>query len=121
MKKFLADSKMFELDRHYKECKKSNQPFIKARKNPVDNNYLVHLDLGTCDHNLTKDDEIKLQKIFQDEIDYLEKNRVDSSVYKGSNIDKEYAWYDGILPERLDSFCNSLFDIVDKTNLRNSS
>lgn len=117
MKKFLADSKMFELDRHYRECQKSNQPFIKARKNPVDGNYLVQIDLGTCDYNLTKDDEIKIKNLFQNEIKYLENYNLNPSIYKGSNIDKEHVWYDGILSERLDDFCDSLFDIAKKTNL----
>ena len=118
MKKFLADSKMFELDRHYRECKKFNQPFIKARKNPEDGNYLVQLDLGTCDYNLTKNAEIQIQKLFQNETVYLQNSNLDSSIYKGSNIDKEHSWYDGILPERLDKFCESLFTAAEKISSR---
>ena len=33
--KYLADSKMFEYDKHYRECKQQNKPFIKSKINPA--------------------------------------------------------------------------------------
>jgi len=62
MRNYLIDSKMFELDKHYRECQKQNLPFIKARKDPVDNRYLVQVDLITCNYNFTSEDEKKIQK-----------------------------------------------------------
>ena len=112
MKKYLADSKMFEFDRYYRECQKSNQPFIKARKNPVDDNYLVQLDLITCNYDLTKQTQRDLKRLFQNEIFYLETNRLEKSIFKGSNVNEEHAWYDGVLPERLDEFCTRIFDLT---------
>lgn len=112
--KYLVDSKMFELDRHYKECQKNNIPFIKARKNPVDGNYLVQLDLITCHHNLSDNMIGKLNDLFQKEYQFLSSKETTRKIFKGSNIDKQFSWFDGLLPERLDSFCEILFDLSEK-------
>ena len=98
-------------------AKKNNQPFIKARKNPVDNNYVVQLDLIACDYNLTIDGQNNVEKLFENETSYLKSNNSQKSVFKGCNIDEELAWYDGILPERLDNFCENLFDLSNKSLL----
>ena len=111
MKKFLLDSKMFEYDKHYRECQNSNQPFIKARKNQIDGNYIVQLDLATCDYNLTLDGQKNIKKLFENETNYLKSNFSKKNIFKGCNIDGELSWYDGILPERLDIFCEKLFDL----------
>lgn len=112
--KFLFDSKMFELDHYYKECQKNNIPFIKARKNPVDGNYLVQLDLITCHYNLSQEGIEKINDLFQKESDILTSKEVTKNVFKGSNVDKQFAWFDGILPERLDNFCETLYDLSEK-------
>ena len=111
--KYLADSKMFELDRYYKLCKQNNVPFIKARKNPVDGNYLVQLDLITCDYNLSEGGITKINTLFQDEKDFLELNDSFENIFKGSHISKQFVWFDGILPQRLDKFCKTLFDLSE--------
>ena len=115
LKKFLSDSKMFEFDRFSRECQKNNQPFIKARKNPIDNNYVVQLDLITCDYNLTIAEQSNVKELFEKETNSLKSNNPNKSVFKGCNIDKKLAWYDGILPERLNTFCEHLFDLSQKT------
>jgi len=106
---------MFELDRHNRECQKNNQLFIKAEKNPIDNNYVVQLDLIKCDYNLTIEAQNNVKTLFEKESNYLKSHNPKESVFKGCNIDKEFAWYDGILPERLVLFCENLFDISDKS------
>jgi len=105
---------MFELDHYYKECQKSNTPFIKARKNPMDSNYVVQLDLSTCDYNLSKEGIEKINELFSKETDFLNSKDYTKSVFKGCNIDKELAWYDGILPNRLKFFCETMFDLSEK-------
>lgn len=105
---------MFELDRYFKECQKNKVPFIKARKNPVDSNYVVQLDLSTCDYVLSKEGLEKINEIFLTETEFLNSKNSTKSVFKGSNIDKELAWYDGILPNRLSAFCETLFDLSQK-------
>jgi hypothetical protein len=107
---------MFELDKHYKQCKNNNQPFIKARKNPVDDNYVVQLDLITCDYSLTLNGQNKIKKLFEKETEFL-KNHSKNSIFKGNNVDEQFAWYDGILPDRLDNFCENLFALSEKSNL----
>ena len=114
MKKYLADSKMFEFDKFYRECQKNNQPFIKARKNPVDDNYLVQLDLISCNYTLSKQIQENIQELFQTEINHLEETGFDKLIFKGSHVNAEHAWYDGILPQRLDVFCSTLFDLASK-------
>ena len=111
MKKYLSDSKMFEYEKFSRECQKNNQPFIKARKNPIDGNYLVNLDLITCDYVLTKNKENRIQKLFDEEKTITASKNYKNPIFKGSNIDKEFCWYDGVLPKRLDYFCSSLFDL----------
>ena len=105
---------MFEYDKHYQECKKQNQPFIKARKNPVDDNYLVQVDLITCDFNYLIGDIKNIENLFNKETNFLKLNDSKNSIFKGCSVDKELAWYDGILPDRLDNFCENLFDLSFK-------
>ena len=113
MKKFLSDSKMFEFEKFYRECQKNNVPFIKAKINPIDNNYLVQMDLMTCQNNFENENYEIISKLFEDEKEFLKEKKLDS-VFKGCNVNKEVVWFDGILPKRLDSFCETLFDSVKK-------
>jgi len=69
---------MFELDHYYKECQKNKVPFIKARKNPMDNNYVVQLDLSTCDYNLSEKGIEKINDLFSKETTFL--NSKDSNI-----------------------------------------
>ena len=110
MKKFLADSKMFEFDKFYKECLQNNQPFIKAKKNPIDNNYLVQVDCATCGNKINQNSQDKIHQYFEKEKNYLTSNNLHSN-FKGYNINEEILWFDGILPKRLDSFCKTIFDL----------
>ena len=105
---------MFELDRYYKECQKNKVPFIKARKNPMDSNYVVQLDLSTCDYKLSKEGMKKIRELFSTETEFLNSKNDTRSVFKGCNIDKELAWYDGILPNRLNAFCDTMFNLSEK-------
>ena len=114
LKKFLVDSKMFEYDKHFRECKKQNRPFIKARKNPKYNAYLVQGDLATCNYNLTKMDENNLDQLFKNESNFFTSDQSKKSKIQDYNIDKEYVWFDGVLPERLNNFCENLFDLSAK-------
>lgn len=112
--KYLADSKMFELDRYYRQCQQNNVPFIKARKNLVDNNYLVQLDLITCDYKLSKEGKEKIRDFFEKEKNFLKLNEFSKPIFKASNIDKQLVWFDGVLPQRLDKFCKTLFDLSER-------
>lgn len=111
MKKYLSDSKMFEFDAYYKECQTYNQPFIKARKNYVDGNYLVILDLNTCNYFLPEVSRNNVKTLFSKEILYLQSLHPKKIIFKGCNIDKELTWFDGVVSERLNDFCNNLFDL----------
>ncbi len=72
--KYFGDSKMFEFDKFYRDCKQQNKPFIKAKINPVHKNYFVQVDLMTCDYNLSKKTQIEINKLIQTEIDYVNLN-----------------------------------------------
>ena len=111
LKKFIADSKMFEYDKHYRECQQNNQPFIKARINPSNGNYYVQIDLMTCNYNLTPDGKKQVKQLFESEIAFLESNSYSKSSFKDYNIDKELSWIDGVLPVRLTPFCEKLYDL----------
>jgi hypothetical protein len=111
LKKFIADSKMFEYDKHYRECQQNNQPFIKARINPSNGNYYVQIDLMTCNYNLTVDGKNQVKQLFESEIVYLESNSYPKSSFKDYNVDQELSWIDGVLPSRLVPFCEKLYDL----------
>ncbi|HSB84474.1 MAG TPA: hypothetical protein VLD64_08320 [Nitrosarchaeum sp.] len=111
LKKFISDSKMFEYDRHYRECQQNDQPFIKARKNPNNGNYYVQIDFMTCNYNLTVDGKNQVTRLFENEIAFLDSASYPKSSFNGYNVDKELAWFDGVLPNRLDSFCEELFEL----------
>lgn len=111
LKKFIFDSKMFEYDKHYRECQQNNQPFIKARINPSNGNYYVQIDLMTCDYDLTMSGQNHIKQLFENEIAFIESNSYPKISFKGYNIDKELSWFDGVLPSRLVSFCEKLYDL----------
>ena len=60
--KYLADSKMFEYDKHYRECQQQKKPFIKSKINPLHGHYSVNVDLMTCDYVFSK---IELNEIMK--------------------------------------------------------
>ena len=71
--KYLIDSKMFEYDKHYRECQQQNKPFIKAKINPSHGNYYVQIDLITCNYELSNQEQDEIKKLAKNEI-----NPVDS-------------------------------------------
>ncbi len=110
--KYLGDSKMFEYEKHYKECRQLNKPFIKARISPIHKNYYVQIDLMTCDYELFNEEQEEIKKLVHREMIFVESNS--KSDFQGFNINKELAWFDGISPEHVDEFCNSLYDLTQK-------
>jgi len=106
--KYLGDSKMFEYDKHYRECKQLNKPFIKARINPRNKNYYVQIDLMTCNYVLSNQEQEEIKKLVQTEIEFVKSN------FQDYNIDKELAWFDGISAEHVDEFCTRLYDLTQK-------
>lgn len=101
---------MFEFEKFYRECQKNNVPFMKAKKNPIDNNYLVQMDLMTCGNNLEMSNREKIKALFEKEKTFLKENNL-GTVFKGCNVNKEIVWFDGIIPKRLEFFCETLFDL----------
>jgi len=110
--KYLGDSKMFEYEKYYQECRQLNKPFIKARINPRRRNYYVQIDLMTCNYKLSKQEQEEIKKLVHNEIEFVKSNSKPD--FQGFNIDKELAWFDGISAEHIDEFCKSLFDLTQK-------
>jgi len=108
--KYLGDSKMFEYDKHYRECKQLNKPFIKARINPRNKNYYVQIDLMTCNYKLSNHEQEEIKKLVQNEIEFVKSK----SYFHGFSINKELAWFDGISHEHVDEFCKSIYDLTEK-------
>jgi hypothetical protein len=113
--KYLGDSKMFEYDKHYRDCQQQNKPFIKAKINPAHGNYHVQLDLMTCNYKLSDDMMEQISKSVQDEVNYVESNL--KYIFKDFSIDKELAWFDGVPSEHVDAFCNFLYDLTQKNSI----
>ncbi len=106
--KYLGDSKMFEYDKHYRECKKQNKPFIKAKINPKHGNYYVQIDLMTCNYELSIQEQQEFNKLVKNQVEFVQ------SDFQDYNINKELAWFDGISHEQVDEFCTSLYDLTQK-------
>ena len=111
--KYLGDSKMFEYDKHYRECQQLNKPFIKARKNPTHGKYYVQIDLATCNYELTKKEQEEMIKLFTTKTSF----RKSSSNIQNFSIDKELTWFDGVSSEHVDDFCNYLYDLTQKYHI----
>ncbi len=112
--KYFGDSKMFEYEKFYRDCRQGNRPFIKAKINPLHGNYFVQIDLMTCNYELSDKTQKQIAKLVQDEIQYVKSNL--KYVFEGFSIDKELAWFDGVSSGHVDDFCNSLFDLSQKNN-----
>jgi len=112
--KYLGDSKMFEYDKHYKDCKQLNKLFIKARTNPAHGNYYVPIDLITCNYELTKKEQEDMLELFKSEMSFVKC----SLNIQNFSIDDELAWFDGISPERVDDFCIYLYDLIQKNHAK---
>ncbi len=110
--KYLGDSKMFEYDKHYRECQQQNKPFIKAKINTKHGNYYVQIDLMTCNYELSNQEQEEIKKLVQNEIEFVKSNS--KSDFQDFSIDKELAWFDDISPEHVDEFCKSLYDLTQK-------
>ncbi len=106
--KYLGDSKMFEYDKHYRECKQQNKPFIKAKINPKHGNYYVQIDLMTCNYELSIQEQQEFKKLVKNEVELIQ------SDFQNYNINKELAWFDGVSHEHVDEFCKSLYDLTQK-------
>jgi hypothetical protein len=66
----------------------------------------------TCNYELTVDGKNQVKQLFENEITFLESNSYPKSSFKGYNVDKELSWVDGVLPARLASFCEKLYDLA---------
>ena len=112
--KYLGDSKMFEYDKHYRECQQSNKPFIKFRINPSHGNFFVQIDLMTCNYNLSELDQKEIQQLIHDEIKFVKSNQI--CKFNDFNIDKEVAWFDGVSADHVHDFCESLYDLTQENH-----
>ena len=65
-----------------------------------------------CNYEFSEKTQKQIDKLVQDEIQYVKSNL--KYVFKGFNIDKELAWFDGVSSEHVENFCNSLYDISEK-------
>ena len=112
--KYLLDSKMFEYDKHYRECQQLNKPFIKARINPKHGHYFVQIDLMTCNYDFTEFEIRKMKKMVQDELNFVQESAKPFSLE--FNIDREIAWFDGISCSHVDNFCSSLYKLTQENH-----
>ncbi len=106
--KYIGDSKMFEYDKHYRQCKEQNKPFIKAKINPKHGNYYVQIDLMTCNYELSIQEQEEIKKLVKNQVEFIQPD------FQDYNINKELAWFDGISNEHVDEFCTSLYDLTQK-------
>ncbi|MGI9567968.1 MAG: hypothetical protein ACR2LL_13300 [Nitrosopumilus sp.] len=103
---------MFEYDRHYRECQRLNKPFIKARIHPKTGNYFVQIDLITCTYRLSEQDKEILKKLARQKIKFVKPSP--NLEFENFSINEEIAWFDGILPEYVNEFCESLYDLTQE-------
>ena len=100
--KWIVDSKAFEYDRHYSNCKKENRPFIKARINRETGNYLIFLDMATCNYKLSEKSMTQIYDLFNTYGDFPKKQSITS----------ELCTFDGIKQTKLNEFLSSICKII---------
>tara|TARA_B110000438_G_scaffold49543_1_gene50084 strand:- start:885 stop:1238 length:354 start_codon:yes stop_codon:yes gene_type:complete len=110
--KYLGDSKMFEFDKYYRECKQENKPFIKSKINPVSGNYSINVDLMTCNYVLLESEQNEIKKLIQDEIKFVNSNC--KNPFNDYSINEELLWIDGVSCEHMDFLCSSIYDLTQK-------
>jgi hypothetical protein len=110
--KYLADSKMFEYDKHYRECQQQNKPFIKSKINPVHGNYTINVDLMPCNYVFSEFELIKIEQLIQNEKKFVNSNS--QKPFNDYTIDEELIWIDGVSSKHMDFFCNSIYDLSQK-------
>ena len=110
--KYIADSKMFEYDKHYRECQQNNKPFIKSKINPVHDNDTITVDLMTCSYVFSKSEQNQIMQLIQDEIKFVNLNC--KNPFNDYTIDEELIWIDGVSSKHMDFFCNSIYDLSQK-------
>ena len=110
--KYIGDSKMFEYDKHYRECKQQNKPFIKSKINPIHGNYSINVDLMTCNYALLESEQNEIKKLIQDEIKFVNLNC--NNPFNDYTIDNELLWIDGVSSEHMHFLCTSIYDLTQK-------
>jgi hypothetical protein len=110
--KYLADSKMFEYDKHYRECQQQNKPFIKSKINPLHGNYFVNVDLMTCDYVFSKLELNEIIKLINNEKIFVNSNF--KNIFYDFSINEEVIWIDGVSIEHMDVICNFIYDLTQK-------
>ena len=110
--KYLGDSKMFEYEKHYKECQQQNKPFIKSKINPIHGNYTINVDLMPCNYVFSESDQIKIEQLIQNEKKFVNSNS--QKPFNDYTIDEELIWIDGVSSEHMHYFCNSIYDLSQK-------
>ena len=110
--KYLADSKMFEYEKHYKECQQQNKPFIKSKINPIHGNYTINVDLMPCNYVFSEFELIKIEQLIQNEKKFVNSNS--QKPFNDYTIDEELIWIDGVSSKHMDFFCNSIYDLSQK-------
>ena len=112
LRKYVGDSKMFEYDKYYRECQQQNKPFIKAKTNPVHKNYLIQIDLMTCNYDLSEEKQEQIRQLAVSEMEYV---KLECSYnFNGFSITSELSWFDGISSEHVDGFCNDVYDLIQE-------
>ena len=114
VEKYIGDSKMFEYDKYFRQCKEQNKPFVKARTSPQGDDYFVQLDLITCNYELSEQSQKKIQQHAEKEIQFVNLNK--ENKFRDYHIDKETAWFDGVSSEHVGIFCNTLYDLAQENS-----
>ena len=114
--KYIGDSKMFEYEKFYQECRQYNRPFVKARTNPVTADSacsLVTLDMMPCNYRLSVSVMTNIRRLAKDEITSVA--AISGYTSAGFEITDEHAWFDGVMTGHVDVFCCSLYDMACKS------
>ena len=110
--KYIADSKMFEYDKHYRECQQQNKPFIKSKINPVHGNYTVTIDLMTCNYVFSELELNEIKNLIKSEIVFVNLNC--KNLFNEYTIDEELILIDGVSSEHMGFICTSIYDLSQK-------
>ena len=108
---YIVTNSVSKSNKYYLQCKKENKPYILASKRST--YYFITLDMYPCAYDLTKNGLELIKKLFREEEDYLESIRARSrEILSGYGLAS--CSFNSVRKERLDRFCNRLYEIGTK-------
>lgn len=109
--KFIKTKSRDRANSHFMRCKAMKTPYIRAIRINHQQFYRVIIDMLPTEYNIDRNGLDLIKKLYESEIDEVEKRRIRWKEY-WYGINKESCFFELILSDRLEQFCNRLYNIA---------